>query len=143
VERAWAPPDVALFSLPVDTAVERAWAPPDVALFSLPVETLAPSPPDAAQENARLHIEIDTLKKLLDATKQESNCLKRKLDRECHKRILDVTNDAQRDINTAEQKASGAKRKLHLAQEETRECVRVMGKYIENMRKTRRLNTHY
>jgi hypothetical protein len=149
VERAgnpWAPPDVTPSSLPVDTVVEHSsnpWAPPDVALFSLPVDTLTPSPPDAALQNARLRIEIDTLKNLLDATKQESNCLKRKLDRECHKRILAVTNDGQRDINTAEQKSRSAKRQLHLAQEETRECVRVMGKYIENMRKTRRLNAQY
>jgi hypothetical protein len=122
------------------------WAPPDVDTSSsfpimpsvLNMDTVTLITEDVVQENEHLRIQVDTFKKLFDAARQETNCLKRKLDtvdRECNKRVMDVTNNAQRDINTAEHKASTVKRQLYLAQEETRECVRIMGKYIGNMRK--------
>jgi hypothetical protein len=77
---------------------------------------------------------VDTYKERFHVAQHESSDLKRKLDmvdRDFESRIMKVKNEAQRDINSAEQKASTVKRQLHLAQDETRECIRLMREYAE------------
>jgi FtsZ-binding cell division protein ZapB len=89
---------------------------------------------DAAVAIARLQLEVDTYKERFHVAQHESSDLKRKLDmvdRDFESRIMKVKNEAQRDINSAEQKASTVKRQLHLAQDETRECIRLMREYAE------------
>jgi hypothetical protein len=83
---------------------------------------------------ARLHAE-------LDVAKQEATAFKRQLDadnRGFQARLTVVKNDAQREINAAEQKASALRRQVNAAEEETRGCVRQVAAYFKRQNSVRK-----